>query len=113
MSYSKSNLDQQYIFTIVDDSENKIKEQKATITIFDNYLKIKFRKHKNKKLDYYSIYQWILNKYGNMIKIQYKSRKDGSYRLLTFTSDDESAEQLNDYLLEHCQFIADVTKERK
>ena len=111
MSYSKSNLDQQYIFTIVDDSENKIKEQKAIITLFDSYLMIKFKKYKNKRLDYYSIYQWIRNKEGDIIRLQYKSRKDGSVRLLTFTSDDESAEQLGNDLLEHCQFIANVTKQ--
>lgn len=113
MSYLQSNLDQKYIFTIVEDSEDRIKQQKAVITLYDSYLKIKFTTHKNKKLDYYSIYRWIGNKEGNIIKIQYESRKDGSDRFLTFMSEDKTADELGDRLLEHCQFIADVVKERK
>lgn len=115
MNYSEFiTKNNQFAFKIIKDNEEKIKPQDVKITIFDNYLMIKFKKHKNKKLDYYSIYSWITNKDKNTIKLKYKSRKSNNYRLLTFLSENDlSADELSKQLLDHCQFIADITKERK
>ena len=81
MSYSNTISAQQFALTIVDDSEEKIKAQDVTITIFDNHLYLKFKKHRNKRLDYYSINRWFINKDKTKINIEYISRKDKSYRL--------------------------------
>lgn len=114
MSYSETISTQQFTFTIVEDSEKRIKPQKTVINLFDQYLELKFKKHKNKRLEYESIYRWTNNKEGNMIKIEYISRKSDNYRLLTFVSnDDYLANELADRLMEHCQFMADVNRERE
>ena len=52
-----------YIFNIIYDSEKRITPQKSVIMLFDTHLKIKFTKHKNKILDYYSIsYKLFFNR---------------------------------------------------
>lgn len=113
MSYSNTISVQQFALTIVDDSEERIKQQDVIITIFDNHLFMKFKKHRNKKLKYCSIYRWIMNKDYTKIRIEYESRKNKNIRSLIFLSEDGLAKELRNQLLDHCQFIADVKKERK
>lgn len=111
--YFKNKLDKKYIFNIVYDSEKRITPQRSVIMLFDTHLKIKFTKHKNKILDYYSICKWYCDYKYNTIIIQYKSRKDNSDRELTFSPYNSTIDELSDALLDHCQFIADISESRE
>lgn len=111
MDEYKLKLNHKFDLNIVNDNEDRITPQTATITLCDYHLKIKFSRHRNKKIDYLSVYKWFNNEDGSMFMLQYKSRKSDNFRFLTFISERNITNKLADQLLDHCKFIVDTRRD--
>jgi len=106
--YVKSKFAQRWECRLYQDSLARIREQPASITIKDYYLHLKFKSHRNKKINYRDISQWRDNSTTGYWSMEYTSRTRGIPRTLTFIMHDKDGSyNLAEYLFDHCKFIAE------